>query len=111
MKTNKRQTADIFGVTQQAIDKWHSEGLPVEVKGAREARKELRTPPVKPLQTAQEGPGKAERKGPEEGTGKRHHVIIDGFYNLAGDPIRDQVIKKLLADLSPTERELVRQIH
>lgn len=35
MKTNKRQTADIFGVTQQAIDKWHSEGLPVEVKGGK----------------------------------------------------------------------------
>ena len=35
MKANKRQTADIFGVTQQAIDRWHSEGLPVEVKGGK----------------------------------------------------------------------------
>ena len=32
---NKRQLAEIFGVSQQAIDKWDKEGLPVESRGTR----------------------------------------------------------------------------
>jgi len=32
---NKRQLSEIFGVSQQAIDKWNKEGLPIESRGSR----------------------------------------------------------------------------
>ena len=35
---NKRQLSEIFGVSQQAIDKWDKEGLPVEARGVQGVR-------------------------------------------------------------------------
>lgn len=32
---NKRELAEIFGVSQQAIAKWHDEGVPISAKGIR----------------------------------------------------------------------------
>lgn len=32
---NKRQLSETFGVSQQAIDKWDKEGMPIESRGAR----------------------------------------------------------------------------